>query len=153
MPSSVSVSAAFRPSQAERPAAVTRTGGPGCGTLAEPASAGTPFLAAGRNADLGAGRNAAGDRQDASAAPAAQTPPTSLDTTPLFGRLPDAEPDPLMPLYFAFGLPRLATRCLYPDRIEGTRLMRRAPSRIAEFRETVVTAGPARQTGIARQAL
>jgi hypothetical protein len=67
VPSSVSVSAAFLASQAERVAAVTRTGGPGCGTLAEPASAATTFLAVGRNAD--------NDRHDASRA--AETSDTS----------------------------------------------------------------------------
>ncbi|MFE1590088.1 DUF1152 domain-containing protein [Streptomyces sp. NPDC058737] len=50
--------------------------------------------------------------------------------------------NPLMSLYFAFDLPGLAARCLYLDRIEDTHLMRQVQSRIAEFRETVVTRPP-----------
>ncbi len=50
--------------------------------------------------------------------------------------------NPLMSLYFAFDLPGLAARCLYLDRIEDTHLMRQVRSRIAEFRETVVTRPP-----------
>ncbi|MGW0606089.1 DUF1152 domain-containing protein [Streptomyces sp. NPDC002644] len=47
--------------------------------------------------------------------------------------------NPLMSLCFAFELPALAARCLYLDRIEDTYLMRQVHSRIAEFRDTVVT--------------
>ncbi|MET8575283.1 DUF1152 domain-containing protein [Streptomyces sp. NPDC005012] len=47
--------------------------------------------------------------------------------------------NPLMSLCFAFELPALAARCLYLDRIEDTYLMRQIHSRIAEFRDTVVT--------------
>lgn len=47
--------------------------------------------------------------------------------------------NPLMSLCFAFELPALAARCLYLDRIEDTHLMRQIHSRIAEFRDTVVT--------------
>ncbi len=50
--------------------------------------------------------------------------------------------NPLMSLYFAFDLPGLAARCLYLDRIEDTQLMRQVHTRIAEFRETVVTRPP-----------
>lgn len=50
--------------------------------------------------------------------------------------------NPLMSLYFAFDLPGLAARCLYLDRIEDTHLMRQVQSRIAEFRENVVTRPP-----------
>jgi hypothetical protein len=52
--------------------------------------------------------------------------------------------NPLMALYFAFDLPGLAARCLYLDRIEDTHLMRQVHSRIAEFRESVVTRPPRR---------
>ncbi|MFE7169790.1 DUF1152 domain-containing protein [Streptomyces sp. NPDC057616] len=52
--------------------------------------------------------------------------------------------NPLMALYFAFELPGLAARCLYLDRIEDTHLMRQVHSRIAEFRESVVTRPPRR---------
>ncbi|MFF7534388.1 DUF1152 domain-containing protein [Streptomyces bobili] len=52
--------------------------------------------------------------------------------------------NPLMALYFAFDLPGLAARCLYLDRIEDTQLMRQVHSRIAEFRESVVTRPPRR---------
>ncbi|WP_138905022.1 DUF1152 domain-containing protein [Streptomyces albidochromogenes] len=52
--------------------------------------------------------------------------------------------NPLMSLYFAFELPGLAARCLYLDRIEDTQLMRQVHSRIAEFRDTVVTRPPRR---------
>ncbi|WP_151770372.1 DUF1152 domain-containing protein [Streptomyces abyssomicinicus] len=47
--------------------------------------------------------------------------------------------NPLMSLYFVFELPALAARCLYLDRIEETHLMRQIHSRVAEFRDTVVT--------------
>ncbi|MFD3698201.1 DUF1152 domain-containing protein [Streptomyces sp. NPDC058646] len=47
--------------------------------------------------------------------------------------------NPLMSLCFAFDLPGLAARCLYLDRIEDTHLMRQVHSRIAEFREEIVT--------------
>lgn len=50
--------------------------------------------------------------------------------------------NPLMSLYFAFDLPGLAARCLPPDRIEDTCLMRQGHSRIAEFRESTVTRPP-----------
>ncbi|WP_399880767.1 DUF1152 domain-containing protein [Streptomyces sp. BBFR51] len=50
--------------------------------------------------------------------------------------------NPLMSLYFAFDLPGLAARCLYLDRIEDTHLMRQVHTRIAEFREGVVTRPP-----------
>ncbi len=50
--------------------------------------------------------------------------------------------NPLMSLYFAFDLPGLAARCLYLDRIEDTHLMRQVHSRIAEFRDSVVTRPP-----------
>jgi hypothetical protein len=50
--------------------------------------------------------------------------------------------NPLMSLYFAFDLPGLAARCLYLDRIEDTHLMRQVHSRIAEFRESIVTRPP-----------
>ncbi|WP_406380344.1 DUF1152 domain-containing protein [Streptomyces sp. NBC_00197] len=50
--------------------------------------------------------------------------------------------NPLMSLYFAFDLPGLAARCLYLDRIEDTHLMRQVHSRIAEFRESLVTRPP-----------
>lgn len=50
--------------------------------------------------------------------------------------------NPLMSLYFAFDLPGLAARCLYLDQIEDTQLMRQVHSRIAEFRESVVTRPP-----------
>ncbi|MEU3602891.1 DUF1152 domain-containing protein [Streptomyces sp. NPDC006798] len=52
--------------------------------------------------------------------------------------------NPLMSLYFAFELPGLAARCLYLDRIEDTRLMRQVHSRIAEYRDTLVTRPPRR---------
>ncbi len=52
--------------------------------------------------------------------------------------------NPLMSLCFAFDLPGLAARCLYLDRIEDTHLMRQVHSRIAEFREDLVTR-PARR--------
>lgn len=52
--------------------------------------------------------------------------------------------NPLMSLYFAFDLPGLAARCLYLDRIEDTHLMRQVHSRIAEFRESMVTRPPRR---------
>jgi hypothetical protein len=52
--------------------------------------------------------------------------------------------NPLMSLYFAFDLPGLAARCLYLDRIEDTHLMRQVHSRIAEFRESIVTRPPRR---------
>ncbi|MER7495140.1 MULTISPECIES: DUF1152 domain-containing protein [Streptomyces] len=52
--------------------------------------------------------------------------------------------NPLMSLYFAFDLPGLAARCLYLDRIEDTQLIRQVHSRIAEFRDTVVTRPPRR---------
>ncbi|MER5869483.1 DUF1152 domain-containing protein [Streptomyces sp. NPDC002044] len=52
--------------------------------------------------------------------------------------------NPLMSLCFAFELPALAARCLYLDRIEDTSLMRQVHSRIAEFREDLVTR-PARR--------
>ncbi|MFF4322966.1 DUF1152 domain-containing protein [Streptomyces sp. NPDC001568] len=52
--------------------------------------------------------------------------------------------NPLMSLCFAFELPALAARCLYLDRIEDTSLMRQVHSRIAEFREELVTR-PARR--------
>ncbi|MFF8261911.1 hypothetical protein [Streptomyces virginiae] len=41
-------------------------------------------------------------------------------------------------------LPGLAARCLYLDRIEDTHLLRQVHSRIAEFREELVTR-PARR--------
>ncbi|MGE7389099.1 DUF1152 domain-containing protein [Streptomyces sp. NPDC004126] len=47
--------------------------------------------------------------------------------------------NPLMSLCFAFELRGLADRCLYLDRIEDTHLMRQVHSRIAEFREDLVT--------------
>ncbi|MET9605538.1 DUF1152 domain-containing protein [Streptomyces sp. NPDC006512] len=47
--------------------------------------------------------------------------------------------NPLMSLCFAFDLPGLAARCLYLDRIEDTHLLRQVHSRIAEFREELVT--------------
>ncbi|MFF3014762.1 DUF1152 domain-containing protein [Streptomyces sp. NPDC057939] len=47
--------------------------------------------------------------------------------------------NPLMSLCFAFELPALAARCLYLDRIEDTSLIRQVHSRIAEFREDLVT--------------
>ncbi|WP_171163529.1 DUF1152 domain-containing protein [Streptomyces sp. I05A-00742] len=50
--------------------------------------------------------------------------------------------NPLMSLCFAFDLPGLAARCLYLDRIEDTHLMRQVHSRIAAFRETIVTRPP-----------
>lgn len=50
--------------------------------------------------------------------------------------------NPLMSLYFAFELPALAARCLYLDRIEDTYLMRQVQTRIAEYRDTVVTRPP-----------
>ncbi len=50
--------------------------------------------------------------------------------------------NPLMSLCFAFDLPGLAARCLYLDRIEDTYLMRQVHSRIAEFRESMVTRPP-----------
>ncbi|MFE1443528.1 DUF1152 domain-containing protein [Streptomyces sp. NPDC058739] len=50
--------------------------------------------------------------------------------------------NPLMSLYFAFDLPGLAARCLYLDLIEDTHLIRQVHSRIAEFRDTVVTRPP-----------
>lgn len=50
--------------------------------------------------------------------------------------------NPLMSLCFAFDLPGLAARCLYLDRIEDTYLIRQVHSRIAEFRESVVTRPP-----------
>ncbi len=53
--------------------------------------------------------------------------------------------NPLMSLCFAFDLPGLAARCLYLDRIEDTHLMRQVHSRIAEFREELVTTRPARR--------
>ncbi|MEU3773425.1 DUF1152 domain-containing protein [Streptomyces sp. NPDC032472] len=52
--------------------------------------------------------------------------------------------NPLMSLCFVFDLPGLAARCLYLDRIEQTHLMRQVSSRIAEFRDEVVTR-PARR--------
>ncbi|MFD3806704.1 DUF1152 domain-containing protein [Streptomyces sp. NPDC058611] len=52
--------------------------------------------------------------------------------------------NPLMSLCFAFELPAIAARCLYLDRIEDTSLMRQVHSRIAEFREDLVTR-PARR--------
>lgn len=52
--------------------------------------------------------------------------------------------NPLMSLCFAFDLPGLAARCLYLDRIEDTHLIRQVHSRIAEFREELVTR-PARR--------
>ncbi|MFD8579200.1 DUF1152 domain-containing protein [Streptomyces virginiae] len=53
--------------------------------------------------------------------------------------------NPLMSLCFAFDLPGLAARCLYLDRIEDTHLMRQVHSRIAEFREELVTTRSARR--------
>ncbi|WP_394436875.1 DUF1152 domain-containing protein [Streptomyces sp. SGAir0957] len=50
--------------------------------------------------------------------------------------------NPLMSLYFAFELPALAARCLYLDRIEDTYLMRQVQTRIADYRDTVVTRPP-----------
>ncbi|GLX24052.1 DUF1152 domain-containing protein [Streptomyces lavendulae] len=47
--------------------------------------------------------------------------------------------NPLMSLCFAFELRGLADRCLYLDLIEDTHLMRQVHSRIAEFREDLVT--------------
>lgn len=52
--------------------------------------------------------------------------------------------NPLMSLCFAFDLPGLAAHCLYLDRIEDTHLIRQVHSRIAEFREELVTR-PARR--------
>lgn len=52
--------------------------------------------------------------------------------------------NPLMSLCFAFDLPALAARCLYLDRIEDTTLLRQVQSRIAEFREDLITR-PARR--------
>ncbi|WP_329041879.1 DUF1152 domain-containing protein [Streptomyces sp. NBC_00178] len=52
--------------------------------------------------------------------------------------------NPLMSLYFAFDLPGLAARCLYLDRIEDTHLLRQVASRIADFRDTLVTRPPRR---------
>jgi hypothetical protein len=52
--------------------------------------------------------------------------------------------NPLMSLCFVFELPALAARCLYLDRIEETHLMRQIHSRVAEFRDTVVTRPPRR---------
>ncbi|WP_424216709.1 DUF1152 domain-containing protein (plasmid) [Streptomyces sp. BI20] len=52
--------------------------------------------------------------------------------------------NPLMSLYFAFELDALAARCLYLDRIEETELMRQVHSRIAEFRDEVVSRPPRR---------
>ncbi|MFI8006234.1 DUF1152 domain-containing protein [Streptomyces sp. NPDC086010] len=52
--------------------------------------------------------------------------------------------NPLMSLYFAFDLPGLAARCLYLDRIEDTHLLRQVASRIANFRDTLVTRPPRR---------
>ncbi len=52
--------------------------------------------------------------------------------------------NPLLSLCFAFDLPGLAERCLYVDRIEDTLLMRQVHSRIAEFRDELVTRPPRR---------
>lgn len=52
--------------------------------------------------------------------------------------------NPLMSLCFAFDLPGLAAHCLYLDRIEDTHLIRQVESRIAEFREDLVTRPPRR---------
>ncbi|MER5480930.1 DUF1152 domain-containing protein [Streptomyces sp. NPDC002734] len=52
--------------------------------------------------------------------------------------------NPLMSLCFVVELPALAARCLYLDRIEETHLMRQVHSRIAEFRDTVITRPPRR---------
>lgn len=52
--------------------------------------------------------------------------------------------NPLMSLCFAFDLPGLAARCLYLEHIEDTHLLRQVQSRIAEFRDEVVTR-PARR--------
>jgi AcrR family transcriptional regulator len=52
--------------------------------------------------------------------------------------------NPLMSLCFVFELPAPAARCLYLDRVEETHLRRRIHSRVAEFRDTVVTRPPRR---------